>query len=191
MDTSSLSRSELGNTGASKAERVEGSDWLLSNMDLIARDRSVLDVASGRGRHALLLAARGWDVHAVDRDATALAALGARARAQGVLVQTACVDLERDEADLGENRYGTILVFNYLHRPLFPAIRRALAPGGVLLYETFTIGQRERGHPRNPAYLLQDGELPRLVAPLAILRSREGDYGGRLVASVAARKQLP
>jgi SAM-dependent methyltransferase len=191
MDTSSPSRSELGNTGASKAERVEGSDWLLSNMDLIARDRSVLDVASGRGRHALLLAARGWDVHAVDRDATALAALGARARAQGVLVQTACVDLERDEADLGENRYGTILVFNYLHRPLFPAIRRALAPGGVLLYETFTIGQRERGHPRNPAYLLQDGELPRLVAPLAILRSREGDYGGRLVASVAARKQLP
>lgn len=169
----------------------EASDWLLSNMDLVARDRSVLDVASGRGRHALLVASRGYDVHAVDRDGTALATLAARARALGLALQTTCVDLEQQGADLGQDRYGTILVFNYLHRPLFPAIVRALAPGGVLLYETFTIGQRERGHPRNPAFLLQDGELARLVAPLEIVRSREGDYGGSLLASVAARKQLP
>jgi SAM-dependent methyltransferase len=160
-------------------------------MDLVARDRAVLDVASGRGRHALLLAARGWDVHAVDRDLTALATIAERARALGVNVQTTGVDLERDGADLGEDRYGTILVFNYLHRPLFPAIVRALGPGGVLLYETFTIGQRARGHPRNPAFLLQHGELARLVAPLEIVRSREGDHGGKLLASVAARKPLP
>jgi hypothetical protein len=61
----------------------------------------------------------------------------------------------------------------------------------VLLYETFTQRQRERGHPRNPAFLLADGELRRLVAPLSVLREREGEFGGRFIASVAARKSLP
>lgn len=166
-------------------------DWLLSNMDLIARDQPVLDLASGRGRHALLLASRGWDVDAIDRDASALALVEERARALAVVVHTTCMDLEREGVDLGAERYGTVLVFNYLHRPLFPAILRAIAPGGVLLYETFTIGQRERGHPRNPAFLLHPGELATLVRPLQILRRREGDVGGKLIASVAARKQLP
>ena len=183
MATSSPSRSEL--------DRADAADWLLANTDLIARDRSVLDVASGRGRHALWLASRGWEVHAVDRDAAALAELDERARSRGLVVHTDCIDLEREDVDLGTERYGTVLVFNYLHRPLFPSIVRALLPGGVLLYETFTIGQRERGHPRNPNFLLQDGELPTLVAPLDILRSREGEFGGKLIGSVAARKQLP
>lgn len=191
MGTSSPSPNEWADTDAPSPGRLEGSDWLLSNMDLIARDRTVLDVASGRGRHALLLASRGWDVHAIDRDPTALAMIDEHARARGVMVQTTCADLERDGVDLGVDCYGTILVFNYLHRPLFPALVRALAAGGVLLYETFTIGQRERGHPRNPAFLLQHGELARLVAPLVVVRSREGDFGGRLIASVAARKPMP
>jgi SAM-dependent methyltransferase len=160
-------------------------------MDLIRRDRSVLDMASGRGRHSIVLASRGWDVHAIDRDAGALAALEERARGLDVTVRTASVDLEVGDVDLGTDRWGTILVFNYLHRPLFPAIVRALAPGGVLLYETFTVGQRERGRPRSPAFLLAPGELPMLVAPLDVLRSREGDFDGKLIASVAARKQLP
>jgi hypothetical protein len=101
------------------------------------------------------------------------------------------VDLEVADVDLGRGAWSAILVFNYLHRPLFAALRRALAPGGVLIYETFTIGQRQRGRPRNPAFLLQPGELLDLVAPLEVVRSREGDYGGKLIASVAARRQLP
>lgn len=183
--------SERAESNGELASRVDVSDWLLSNMDLIARDRSVLDVASGRGRHALHLASRGFDVHAVDRDEQALASLEERARELGVVVQTTSLDLERGDVDLGTGRYGTIIVFNYLHRPLFPAFVRALLPRGVLLYETFTIGQRERGHPRNPAFLLQPGELATLVAPLEVVRSREGDFDGKLIASVAARKQLP
>lgn len=168
------------------------SDWLWSNMDLIARDKPVLDLASGQGRHALLLAARGWKVHAIDWNEDALAVLDERARALGVVVESTCLNLEGEEGvDLGVDRWGTILVFNYLHRPLFPAIVRALAPGGTLLYETFTIGQRERGHPRNPAFLLLPGELERLVSPLTILRSREGEVDGKLIASIAARKPLP
>jgi hypothetical protein len=77
-------------------------------------------------------------------------------------------------------------VFSYLHRPVFPALLRALAPGGLLFYETFLVGQQERGHPKNPAFLLEPGELAARVAPLTVLRSREGDYDGKLVASVVA-----
>jgi tellurite methyltransferase len=167
------------------------SPWLLDNIDLVARDERVLDVATGRGRNALYLAAHGWSVDAVDRERDVLANLEAQACSLEDRVQTICLDLEDAALDLGANVYGTILVFRYLYRPLLPALIAALKPGGVLLYETFTIGQRERGHPRNPAFLLENGELPRLVAPLVVLRSREGDFDGNLVASVAAQKPLP
>ena len=167
------------------------SDWLCSNLDLIARDRPVLDVAAGTGRHTLFLAEQDWRVHAVDRDAEQLTALDDEARSRGLAVTTSVVDLEADDVDLGTDRYGTILVFNYLHRALFPALVRALQPAGVLLYETFTIGQRARGHPRNPAFLLLDGELPTLAAPLDVIRQREGEFGQKLIASIAARKTLP
>ena len=84
-----------------------------------------------------------------------------------------------------------MLVFNYLHRPLMPALVDALEPGGVLIYETFTVGQAERGHPRNPAFLLGDGELPRLVAPLEVIRERgKGSVDGKLVSSIVARTPL-
>lgn len=172
-----------------RTQRVEG--WLVAHLELIARDQSVLDVAAGRGRHAIYLAERGWSVHAVDRDAEALTALDEHARSHGLPIRTTCLDLEADGVDLGVEAYGTIVVFNYLHRPLVPALVRALRPAGVLLYETFTIRQRERGHPQNPAFLLADGELPRLVAPLAVVHQREGEFDGKVIASVAARKALP
>lgn len=146
-----------------------------------------------------MLATRGYDVHAVDRDGEALAALRTAAADQGVTVRTTQLDLEQDVPDLGLEHYGTVIVFNYLHRPLFPALVRALAPDGVLLYETFTIGQAQRAcperaiasrrsHPRNPLFLLQPGELAALVAPLAVLAAREGEFGGNVIASIAARK---
>jgi 2-polyprenyl-3-methyl-5-hydroxy-6-metoxy-1,4-benzoquinol methylase len=162
------------------------SDWLLDNLDLIRPGSRVLDVAAGRGRHSLVVARTGCVVHAVDADAARLAILQDTARAEGLDVTTEVIDLEHGAVALGDGRYEAILVFNYLHRPLLPALVRALAPGGVLLYETFTSGQAARGHPRNPAFLLQPGELVQLVAPLAVVRAREGDYGGSLLASVAA-----
>ena len=69
---------------------------------------------------------------------------------------------------------------------VFAAFFAALKPGGVLVYETFTRAQAARGKPTNPAFLLESGELRRLVAPLEILASREGDYEGRMIASVIA-----
>jgi hypothetical protein len=81
-----------------------------------------------------------------------------------------------------------VLVFNYLHRPLMPAIVDAVAPGGLLFYETFTVDQAARGRPTSPAHLLQHGELPMLVAPLTVIRARDGEVSGRMMAGVVARR---
>lgn len=125
----------------------------------------------------------------MDRDRPALDALAAASARELLPVTTAVVDLEAGEADFGARGFGAVVVFNYLHRPLMPALVEAVGPGGVLIYETFTIGQAARGHPRNPAFLLEAGELPRLVAPLAVLRAREGDVDGRLVSSIVAARR--
>jgi tellurite methyltransferase len=172
--------------------RLRGpSPWLIDNADLLPRDgKRVLDVACGRGRHALLLASAGFDVHAIDRNADAIAFLRGTAERLHLSVTAGVVDLEGDSApDLGTATYNAILVFNYLHRPLMPALRAALKPGGRLFYETFTARQAERGHPKNPDFLLKDGELAQLVAPLTVLRSREGEVDGRFIASLVAERR--
>lgn len=165
------------------------SDWLLANADLLPRGGRVLDVAAGRGRHALLMAGAGFEVRAIDRDAGKIDRMRDIAQRLGLSVEAAVIDLETDPpAPLGHAGFDVVLVFNYLHRPLMPAIRDAVKPGGLLFYETFTARQAERGHPRNPAFLLQDGELGELVAPFETLRSREGDIDGRVISSVVARR---
>ncbi|MFI5006627.1 MAG: class I SAM-dependent methyltransferase [Solirubrobacterales bacterium] len=164
------------------------SSWLLENRDLLPPVARTLDVACGRGRHALLLAAAGFPVRAVDRDTGLIDALRGTAESLGLPLRAEVMDLETGAADLGFQAYDLVLVFNYLHRPLFPALARALAPGGLLLYETFTVEQARRGKPTNPDFLLLPGELRERVAPLLVLREREGEFDGRMVAGVVARK---
>jgi rhodanese-related sulfurtransferase len=164
------------------------SPWLLAHAGLAPRGARTLDVACGRGRHALFLAGAGFPVRAVDRDPGQIAWLGALAHRLHLPLDAAVVDLESGSADLGTEEWELVLVFDYLHRPLFPAIARALRPGGVLLYETYTREQAKRGRPTNPDHLLEPGELPQLVAPLEVVRQREGEIDGRAIASVAARK---
>jgi len=166
--------------------------WLLANVDLLRAAPSapprVLDLACGSGRHALLLASAGFAVHAVDRDPARIAALADRAGRLGLPIETETRDLEAAGTDLGDAWYDVILVVHYLHRPLFPALRRALKRGGVLIYETYTEAQAARGRATNPLFLLKPGELDGLVAPLAIVRRREGEFDGAMVAGVAARR---
>ena len=164
------------------------SPWLLSNARLAPRGARTLDVACGRGRHALFLASAGYPVRAVDREEGQVGRLNALARRLQLPLDAAVVDLEVGDVDLGEEEWELVLVFNYLHRPLFPSLVRALKPGGVLLYETFTCEQARRGRPKSPEHLLEPGELPRLVAPLEVVRQREGEFDGGAVASVVARK---
>jgi rhodanese-related sulfurtransferase/protein-L-isoaspartate O-methyltransferase len=175
--------------GPATPDRLAGpSSWLVQNADLLPRRGKALDVACGSGRHALLLSAAGLGVRAVDRDAEAIGELKAAARRLGFRVETEVKDLEKGTVDLGQEVYDIVLGVNYLHRPLFPVLARALRRGGWLIYETYTTAQAERGRPRNPEYLLEKGELPGLVAPLEVTRQREGEFEGRMVSAVAARK---
>ncbi len=164
------------------------SAWLIDNADLLPRGGTVLDVACGRGRHALLLASAGFDVHAIDRDPAAVAFLQETAERLRLSLTCEQVDLETEPPPVLPDGCDVVLGFNYLHRPLMPALGRALKPGGRLFYETFTVQQAERGHPRNPAFLLNPGELPVLVAPLTSIRSREGEVDGRCIASIVAER---
>jgi SAM-dependent methyltransferase len=167
---------------------VGPSPWVFECGDLIPRAGRALDVACGRGRHALLLASTGLHVTAVDRDAEALARLQAQADRLDLPVTTRLLDLETGTPDLGDDGYDLVLVTRYLHRALMPQLLLSLAPGGVLLYETFLAQQAEVGHPKNPDFLLQPGELRQLVAPLEVLREFEGEFDGNWIAAVAARR---
>ncbi len=164
------------------------SSWLLACADLLPPPGTALDVACGFGRHALLLASARYRVRALDRDPVRVAFVQDIAARLGLLVTTEAVDLETGDRDLGTGLFDLIVVTHYLHRPLFPALVRTLRPGGLLVYETFTVAQAALGQPRHPAFLLESGELPRLVAPLTVVREREGEFEGRMVAGVAARK---
>jgi tellurite methyltransferase len=164
------------------------SSWLVANADLLPRGGRVIDLACGPGRHSLLLAAAGFSVRAVDRDAEKIGALRDVAARLQLSIDAEVLDLEQSGVDLGEGVCDVLLGIHYLHRPLFPALARALRPGGLLLYETFTVDQAARGRPTRPEFLLQRGELPRLIAPLQPLRQREGEFDDRMVASIAARK---
>jgi rhodanese-related sulfurtransferase len=176
-------RRESGTTPASGP-----SPWLVENAALAPRGARTLDVACGRGRHALFLAAAGYPVRAIDRDAERVEGLRLLSRRLRLPLDAETVDLEAPGASLGDGEWDLVLVFHFLHRPLFPALARALRPGGVLLYETFTAEQATRSRPTNPDFLLGKGELRRLAAPLEIVRYREGEVDGRFVASLAARR---
>ncbi len=133
----------------------EASAWVFAHAGLIPLGGAVLDLACGGGRHTRFLHAQGHEVVAVDRDLARADDL----RADGG-VELIGVDLE-DGGPFAflERRYAGIVVTNYLHRPLLPALVAAVAPGGVLLYETFAAGNERFGRPSRLEFLLKPGEL--------------------------------
>lgn len=164
------------------------SPWVVRFAGLIPAGE-VLDLACGRGRHARLLAALGHPVLAVDRDGVALSGLG-----DGT-IRTLQFDLESSLAAEGADwplqpgRFAGIVVTNYLHRPLLEPLVAALAPDGVLIYETFARGNERYGKPSNPAFLLMPDELlelARSAAPqaLQIVAFEQGQLTGPKPAMV-------
>jgi SAM-dependent methyltransferase len=164
----------------------EPSAWLTGHRHLLPAAGDALDLACGSGRHAIWLAGQGFSTLAVDRDPSAIDALNQEATRRGLSIHARLVDLENGTPFLEPDSFDLIVVVHYLHRPLFPALVSALRPGGVLVYETFTRAQAARGKPTNPAFLLEPGELLTLVRPLTIVASREGDFEGKMLASVVA-----
>lgn len=137
------------------------SPWITRFAPLVTRDGTVLDLASGAGRHARWFLERGYRVTAVDRDTSGLHDAAGRQR-----LEIITADLEDGSPwPLGGRSFDAVIVANYLHRPLFGDICSAVAPGGVLLYETFCRGNERFGRPSSPDFLLEPGELLARVRP--------------------------
>ena len=140
------------------------SAWIVRWAPLITQG-TVLDVACGSGRHADFFLSKNLKVVAVDRQAQIIP--GAR------FVQA---DLENGNPwPLPGERFEGVVVTNYLNRPLFPRLIESLAPGGVLLYETFMLGNERFGRPSNPEFLLRPGELREAFAGLTVKGFEEGE----------------
>ncbi|WP_027016730.1 class I SAM-dependent methyltransferase [Comamonas composti] len=128
------------------------SSWIQRWAHLLTPQGSVLDLACGHGRHLRWLQALGHQVTGVDRDAQALQELHA-------LGEVLCADIENGPWPLPGRQFDAVVVTNYLWRPLWPQILASVAPGGVLLYETFAQGNEAYGKPSRPDFLLAPGEL--------------------------------
>jgi SAM-dependent methyltransferase len=131
---------------------LEPSPWVTRWAPLIRPGGTVLDLACGSGRHARFLERLGFEVSAVDRDTGAFAD-----PPPGVALLQA--DIEKGPWPYPGVAFDGIVVANYLHRPLLPTLLESLEPGGLLIYETFALGNERFGKPSNPAFLLAPGEL--------------------------------
>jgi SAM-dependent methyltransferase len=159
--------------------------WIVQWAGLVPTDATVLDVAAGRGRHALFFAERGNPVTAIDRDLGRLP--------QHPRLEALQADLEDGRPwPLGDRKFGAVIVTNYLHRPLMPALLDSVEPGGVLLYQTFMEGNERFGKPSNPAHLLKDGELLEFVrgkfSTVAYEARLISDPAMSMVQRIAARR---
>ena len=141
----------------------------------------MLDVACGSGRHVRWLAAQGFIVTGIDRDAAALAPLGAVGR-------SVVADIENAAWPLAGERFDAVIVTNYLWRPLWPFLLASLTDGGVLIVETFALGNEAFGKPSNPDFLLRPGELLEACGGLHVVAYEDGmlDAPPRRVQRIAA-----
>jgi tellurite methyltransferase len=156
-----------------------------------ARAPRALDLACGAGRDAVYLALHGFEVDARDHDEGALERARALASRCGVPLVTGLFDLESPDLPPPVPIYDLVTCFRFLHRPLFPWIEGALAPGGWLVYETFRTGQERHGRPKRTHFLLARGELASAFPRLVSLRYEEPEPdSGPVTARLLARKPL-
>jgi SAM-dependent methyltransferase len=185
---------EAGKTNPDSGEQRLGQTAIIDDppspfvVEWIARvsGRNAIDVAMGRGRHALALARRGLRTFGVDRQFAAVRDSVRRARAEHLVVRGWCADLE--QTPLPRDTFDVVVVTRYLQRDLFPSIRSTTTPGGVVIYETFTVNQRALGFgPTSAAYLLEPGELARRFDGFEVLFYEEVT-AREAVARIVARR---
>lgn len=160
--------------------------WVRRWSHLVPAGGTVLDVACGHGRHMRWFRGQGHAVTGVDRDPAAIAAVAG-------LGEALQADIENGPWPFEGRGFDAVVVTNYLWRPLLPAIASAVAPGGVLLYETFAAGNETVGKPSRPDFLLQPGELLAACAGLRVVAYEDGflDEPPRFVQRIAAVRALP
>jgi tellurite methyltransferase len=179
---------------------ANAASFLQDNLDLILDlriENSVLDLACGKGRNGLFLVGHNVPVTFADNSEANLQLIQPQldtASASAQRSEYCLVDFEAENEEgchpLAGKIFDAVLVFNYLHRPLFPFIKQAIRPGGLIVYETFTVDQPQFGRPNNPDYLLHSGELLQAFDGWQILNSFEGELAEpqRAKARLIARK---
>lgn len=191
-----LNPARLIETGASRARLWEPNPFLIEAVGRMAAAGqtagTALDVACGSGRDAVYLALRGYEVEAIDVLPDALKRADDLARRSGVCLRTRVHDLERQPL-LPNDRWQLLVVFRFLQRSLFPALRDAIRPGGYVVYETFHERTRQTGRrPQSPDHLLCTGELGRAFEGFEFLILREAyEREGRYLSCLLARKPTP
>lgn len=153
----------------------EPSPWVIKHAALIPKAASILDVACGTGRHTRYFLERGHSVTAVDKNISGLTDI---AHIDSLEVME--TDLEDGTAwPLGTRTFGAVIVINYLHRPILPALISAVTQGGLLIYDTFAEGNENFGKPSCPDFLLKPGELLKAVkGQLDVVAYEHGLFNG-------------
>jgi len=170
----------------------EPAEFLVEHVGLLPPAGRALDVPVGTGRNALYLASLGYKVIGIDISTVAIERCRREAERRGLQIETICADLE--SYPLPRETYDVVLNFYYLQRDLCPRLVETLRPGGVLVFETFTIEQRQFDWgPQPDEFLLKPGELRGLFPQLEELVYREGieeedERGLKAIASLVGRK---
>lgn len=182
-------------TNGNHQHGIMPSSFLVENFDLLPKGLA-LDVGMGEGRNAIYLATRGFDVDGVDANPRSVAQARAAARKLGAPIRAIVGDVEDGTHIIPIETYDLIVVFNYLHRPLFKDIKDGVIPGGGVIYQTYTVEQARFGRPTNPDHLLKPSELKEVFSDWEALRYREiigpsrKDGKTRAVAGIIARKPV-
>ncbi len=171
-DSKHTAEDEPGEPAAFLRQIIQSGPWRI-------QPGRALDIATGKGRNALFLAEKGFAVDVIDISEAGLRQARKHAEAQGRSLNLIRADLASFE--FPDSVYDLILNVNFLLRPIIPGIKKALRPGGHIIFDAYLIDQQAMGHPRNPAYLLQYNELPDLFGDIRILCYREGRFldGGK------------
>ena len=169
---------------------TEPAGFLADNVELLPAKGRALDVAAGEGRNAVFLARHGLEVEAVDISEVGLEKAQRLAEAAGVTIRTIVADLE--DYSIPKQRYDVVVVINYLERDLIDDLKSALRPGGLVIYETYTVAQLDipEAHHLRREYLLELGELQAMFEDFEILEYTETADDHKAVASLIARKPL-
>jgi SAM-dependent methyltransferase len=167
-----MSAPALKDPGAHGAEPPSG--WVQRWSHLVAESGVVLDVACGQGRHARWFHARNHRLVLVDRSQAAIESIAIPAQT----CETVVADIENGPWPFAGRQFDAVVVTNYLWRPLLPTLLGSLAPGGVLIYETFTQGNETVGKPSRPDFLLRPGELLEVCRGLRVVAFEDGFESG-------------
>lgn len=183
-------RFRLGEHGAAEIDPILSLSkkyWPLLATAQDARP-TALDAACGAGRHSVFLASEGFRVTAVDLSAEGLTQARQLAASRKVSIETQQADLEAEGVDLGESLYDLVAVCFFLHRPLFPALWRAVRPGGLVVYKTYSVDQlKYPGRPCHRMHMLEHNELLREFADFRVLYYTE-EWEGKGTAALIAQK---